>query len=210
MKFFSTLLLALPTITLAVSDVNKAVARIMAEPTPECKSASAAYAKIREAYDTMRNTNLYMFGSIINEEPTHTELQEASKYMIDNVLPPQIEEAKKLNALDKKWARKSFIQSKVAFLEYEVKVAKKLLGKGLPKYPWVSDAIKIASDIFPKMQELWQLVKNKGKKTPPPTGTVTPTAGGLDPQKIIEAISAKLAAIDKQFYDLVSAECKMG
>jgi hypothetical protein len=182
----------------------------MAEPTPQCKTASEAYAKIREGYETMKNANLYLFAAVINDEPTHTELQEAAKYMITTALPPSIEEAKKLNAGDKKWARKSFIQSKIAFLEFEAKVAMKMIAKGLPKYPWVSEAIKIASDIFPKMQELWKLIKNKGKKPEPPKDPNAPAPGGLDPQKIIEMISKKLAELDKQFFDLVNAECKMG
>jgi len=210
MRFFSTILLAIPALALAASDVNKAVARLMAEPTPECKTSSEAYAKIREGYEVMKNANLYLFGAIINEEPTHSELQEAAKYMINEVLPPAIAEAKKLNAGDKKWARKSFIQSKIAFLEYEAKVALKMIAKGLPKYPWVSDAIKMASDIFPKMKELWNLIKNKGKKPEPPKDPKDKPSGGLDPQKIIEMISKKLAEVDKQLFDLVNAECKMG
>ena len=211
MRFFSTLLVTLPTLALAASDINRAVARIMSEPTPACKTAVETYTKVREGYETMRNCNLYMFGAIVNDEPTHTELQEAAKYMVELALPPIIEEAKKMNAVDKKWARKSFIQSKIAFLEYQSGVVKKMLKKGLPKYPWVTDALKIATDIFPKMKELWLLFKNKGKKTPePPKDPNAPTGGPMDPSKIIELISKKLAEIDKQFFDLVNAECKMG
>jgi len=210
MRFLSILVAtaALFTPSAAQDDRVSAFAALTATPPSVCQTAHQGYNKTRDAFAAFRNLELYILGSIINDDPTHSELQQAAKWQITQV-PPLIAAAKALNAPDPHWARKEFISAKLAFLNFEMKYAQKMLDKGIPKMPWMGKAFNWAGAVWGKLRDLWQTILTG---PPPPVDPKHPPKppAGVDPNAIIAALDKKLAAIDYQLYELVDAECKMG
>jgi len=200
--------LLLPAIAAADAPAKNPIAAILAVPTPVCKTASEAYNATRDAFKSFKNCQLYMMASIINDDPTHTELQEAAKWAIKQV-PAAIKKASDLNDPDPKWARKEFIKAKLAFLKFEIKIANQMLTKGLPKEPWLGKAFNWAAAVWPKLRDLWETITGHH---PPPSDPKNPKKPDppIDPQAIMDKIDKKLAEIDRQLYELVNAECRMG
>jgi len=193
---------------LAGENTVHAFAALTATPPSVCQTAHQGYNKTRDAFAAFRNLELYILGSIINDDPTHSELQQAAKWAITQV-PPLIAAAKALNDPDPKWERKEFISAKLAFLKFEMKYAQKLLNKGIPKMPWMGKAFNWAGAVWGKLRDLFHTIVT-GPSPPVDPKHPPPPPAGVDPNAIIAALDKKLAAIDYQLYELVDAECKMG
>jgi len=149
-----------------------------ARPAPDASSCSLndspAYAATKAAYDGFKNARMYLLGSIVNDEPTHSQLQAAAKWQLGEV-QKAYDQAKAANNGDSKWARKEFYAAKLAFLEVEVKVSTALVNKGLPKFPWLGKAINWVQGKWKKIKELFQKWfggKNDANK---PAATTTPS-----------------------------------
>jgi hypothetical protein len=221
MKFsLSAVLFLLPAVlaldapkpaTSAVALPAKPVLDVTAVPLPasKCASTNASYQKTRDAFNALKDTNLYVFGSIVNAEPNHSDLLKAASYMLDTI-PPILAEAKQLNDQDTAWGRKNFIKSKIGFLKAETSIARKFItdnGQLIPSLPIVGKAIAWAQAIWPRANDLYKSIVNG---PPGPNDPVfEPSKNTLDPQKIVEYIAGKLLDIDQEMYNLVAQECRL-
>jgi len=142
-------LVALPTGEQATTPAPEKI-----DPDSCSLKASPAYAKTKEAFAAFKAAQLYMMGAVINEKETHDELQEASKYQLTKVTK-LIDEASTANGQDKRWLRKEFFVGQLKFLRLEVRVANKLLSKGLPSYPWLGKAVNWAKSKWQKLKDMW-------------------------------------------------------
>lgn len=198
-----------------------------ASPAPDASSCalndSPAYAATKAAFEGFKNARMYILGSIVNDEPTHSELQAASKWQLGEV-QKSYDQAKSANNGDAKWARKEFYAAKLAFLEVELKVANKMVNHGLPKFPWLGKAISWAQDKWKKIKELFQSwfggksngngnaqTQNTATTAPAPAPVSTPTNPTPKPvspketreaNQLLDQHEADLNRLDKHIQDL--------
>jgi len=158
---------------------------------------SPAQKQVVLAFRAFHTAKLYMLGAIINENPTHDELQEAAKWQLG-----QTEEiakvAKDLNNRDRSAIRKGWYKSRLRWLRFKIKVARKLIERGLPCWPKLGKFVtwfKAKREKMRKRMDRWnkklgnlfhrkKAKKDKGDKkddksepstTPPSTTTPTTT-----------------------------------
>jgi len=194
---------------------------VAARPRPaegECKmNDSPAYAQTKASFEGFKNARMYILGSIINDDPTHLELQEAAKWQLGEV-QKSYDAAKAANDGDTKWLRKQFYATKLMFLKVEMGIANKMVNKGLPKLPWLGKVYNWVQGKWKKIKEWWE--KLFGKKDP------KPAAGAPEKKKAVEvdgievdatevsegewqarAHDSKMEAIDRHIEELDNGQC---
>jgi len=127
------------------------------------------------AYAAFKNAKLYMLGSIINAEPTHSQLQKAAEWQL-NQTEKIFATAVGLNAKDENTIRRDWYKFKLHFLKTEMKIARYFLKKGLPSCPWLGKVYNWLKDQFEKVKAGWHKFWNKvtGKTDPPATPPAAP------------------------------------
>ena len=181
------------------------VGLVAAAPTSCALSESPAFPSTKAAFEGFKNARLYIMGSIVNDDPTHTELMEAAKWQLGQV-HKKLDEAVAANQGDAKLGRKIFYEGKLDFLKLELNIADKMVNHGLPKYPWLGKVINWAQGKWKKIKELW----NKwfgGKSTDTPAATPAPTSSTINDQKPSSKESAEATAfLDSQDKELTKIE----
>jgi len=134
------------------------------DPNTSCAlSAGPAFTKTKEGLDAYMVCIKFMIGSIINDDPTHSQLIKASKWQLGQVRA-KAADAHKANDDDPKWIRQDYFAAKLAFLDFEVDVTEEILNQGLPKYPWLGKALNWAQAKWNDMKGWWNKVWGSGAK----------------------------------------------
>jgi len=150
MRFTTLLIAALATATSLLASPAP-----VAEVAADCKaSSSPAFDPTKTAFASFKNAELYMLGSIINDEPTHTELEEAAKWQIGQV-KTQIAKAESINSADSNWARKTWYKVKIGWLKLEIDVADTMIAAELPKFPWLGKLYTWGQKEWASFKDAW-------------------------------------------------------
>lgn len=143
------------------------------------------------AFQAFRTARLYMLAAIINEEPTHSELTEASKWQLGETLK-LLKLAKRLNKHDqahhgirRKWYRKRH-----RWLNFKIKVAKKLIHHGLPSWPQLAKVMEWFKKRSGKTMAKWKKVnaridKRLGNEPPRKAAATVDAAGKLPVEPLV-------------------------
>jgi len=115
---------------------------------------SPALNDTKKAFATFKNAVQYVLGSIINAEPTHTQLSGAATWAIGNA-KKSIATARALNKGDPHFFRRSFIKGELIFLDSEIFVTEELIANGLPSYPWMGKAYAWIQGEITKIKAAW-------------------------------------------------------
>lgn len=154
MRFFYLFLLCLFSAVYAIPDPS-------ADP---CKSdVSPAFEQTKAAFEGLKNGVLFVLGSLMNAEPTHSELIEAAKWQMGEVERLR-NEAKTANAADKSDSRRRFFSLKLNWLSVEVSVVNALIKAGVPSWPWLGKAYEWAKNAWSKLKGAWNSFVDKWKK----------------------------------------------
>jgi len=190
--------------------------------TPEVKDApkvsqedicsvkhSPAKVQTKLAMEGFRTGVLYMFASLINAEPTHAELSQAANWQMDQTIEI-LKQAQAMNKLDAKSPlRKKWYSIRLKWLHFKIKVAKGIIGFGIPSWPWLGkivDKVK-NSKIFQwlqaqtaKLKEKWNSFKSWfgfGSSTPAtPATPETPATPATPATTATEGAPAKVPIQD--------------
>jgi len=124
---------------------------------------SPAKAQTKLAMEGFRTGVLYMFASLINAEPTHAELSQAANWQMDQTIEI-LKQAQAMNKLDTKSPlRKKWFSIRLKWLHFKIKVAKGIIGFGIPSWPWLGDIVNKVkeSKIFKWLQTQTAKLKEK-------------------------------------------------
>jgi hypothetical protein len=149
---------------------------------------SPAKKSTQEAMEAFKTALLYMFGALINEKETNKELSEAASWQLDQT--EQIrQQALQFNAADKSPFRRDWYSIRLKWLRFKIKVAKGVIGFGIPSWPWAGDMVNWFKGLKEKIQERWAAIKtwfksffSSGDSTPTsPTTPATPNGTPASP-----------------------------
>jgi len=208
---FTTLIIA----ALATASSLLASPSPRAEIAAECKASnSPAFDPTKTAFEAFKNAELYMLGSIINDDPTHTELEEAAKWQIGKV-KDQIAKAEVSNNADANWARKTWFKVKIGWLKFEIKVAETMLAAELPKFPWLGKLYEWGKKKWADFKDAWKKFWHiKGGKNGSATEAIWDSFGESDDsepsdpllsaqaKQVVDGLSGKVDEVDTHLKDL--------
>jgi len=211
---FTTLIIA----ALATASSLLASPAPRAEIAAECQaSSSPAFDPTKTAFASFKNAELYMLGSIINDDPTHTELEEAAKWQLGQV-KTQISKAQVSNNADSNWARKTWFKVKLGWLNLEIDIAETMLAAELPKFPWLGKLYQWGSKKWAAFKDAWKKFWHiKGGKNSSVTEAVWESFGETDEEEpsdptlsahakqVVASLSGKVDEVDKHIKDLQTA-----
>jgi hypothetical protein len=115
-----------------------------------------AYAKTKEALTNLKNAYLYIAAALINANPTHDEMIEATRYTLDTVEKLE-RDAERLNVDDPKTLRRKYYQLKLDALRVKINIAHDMVYVGVPSWPWLGKSIEW-------LRTSWNKIKASVKK----------------------------------------------
>jgi hypothetical protein len=191
---------SLVLLTTAVTCIS-AVLGASAPQQPCQSSASPAHDITKEAFEMFKTAKTYMLGSLVNAEPTHTELQEASAWQLSQV-KEKIGQASALNDRDTSFARREFYRVKLGWLKLEVNMATKMTAVGIPSWPWLGDAFNWVSTKWGNFVGAW----NKfWAKTPAEAPTDQTPLQAAQAKQMATDMTQEISVVDSKIKELDAA-----
>jgi len=123
---------------------------------------SPAKNQTKLAFEAFKTAVLYMFASVINAEPTHSELQEAASWQLGQT-QDIIKQALDVVIKDKSGIRRDWYTLKLRWLNFKVRVAKGLIGFGLPSWPWLGKVVEWLKKQVQTLKDKWNSFKDTVK-----------------------------------------------
>jgi len=208
---FTTLVIA----ALATASSLLALPSPRAEIAAECRASnSPAFDPTKTAFESFKNAELYMLGSVINNDPTHTELEEAAKWQIGQV-KGLITKAEATNNADSNFARKTWFKVKIDWLKLEIKVAETMIAAELPKFPWLGKLYEWGKKEWGSFKDAWnKFWHHKGGKNGSATEAIWESFGETDEEapsdpmltakanQVVDGLRGKATEADAQIKEL--------
>jgi len=201
----ATTVFAAPIETTTAPSTSTDLSSCALKDSPAATSTKLAFAGAKDLYQ-------FIFGSITQGDPTHSELEKVSAWQLGQV-KKLYDQAIALNKGDTKKPRKLFYTAKLGFLKLEITTADAMLKKGLPKYPWLGKAISWVMMQWKKIQEVFHRMFGGSKPATAGQSTVDEQgAMAMQQEDANEAIhfldeqEARLTELDQHFAELDNEE----
>jgi len=173
--------------------------------TPQCIKDAPAFADTKKLFEGYKQVIMFAMGSIINDEPTHTELYEAAKWKLGK-LDKLLKDAKDENKKDTNVLRRDYFAIKIGFVQFEMSAAATILSHKLPKLPWLGKIVAWAQDKWNKLKAAWEQFWHPDNKKPSAAPAPSNPAEVAKGVAEITKMDSKLEQVDRHLAQLEAAE----